>query len=598
MNDMPQATKRYLLTWYGITDLRAALGFEESGGPVLAAMKPGRFTDVVVLAYTDPGKRSPELADAQRQWMARQTSASQSSLGLAREKELAIVDVFSNTQAAHDLYKAWLRRQIRHLGLSAKVRMCVRELDSLNDSKGIYHTAARALDSVSSEPGERDVTCYVSPGTPLMAFTWAFLALTNPDMSIKVIACPDYRKAPEEIQIPYELLAPSNRRARQACVDTAGDFDVVFHLFGEQRMPSIFGVRQFPCSHHVFITSEKYPSEIMRQFIPAGAKCDELLVNPFDPMSAKLAVLKAVADLPSARRVGFNLTGGTKLMFAGTIAACRKIGGIPFYFETRNHNLLFLHDYTTLPLRGIESVDTFFHANGFAVMKPGKWDDNEIRKKRVDLTNRLWKERWTIAKAYKQLASYADFDEDAAFRPFSFCVDAYNRGQRVPVEISLDESGRGTLSLGGTTFSYRNCPDFAKYLSGGWMEEYCYLLLEPLLRNGSILDLRVGLEVSWEKPQDGVGRFQAQEFDIVLTDGRRLYIIECKAGAVLSEHVYKLQNCVRNYGGVDARGILVSAFRPHHPVTRKRIETAANLSSLHGWDVTNKLASIVVESGG
>ncbi len=33
-----QTIKHYLLTWYDITDLRAAVGFEELGGPVLAAL--------------------------------------------------------------------------------------------------------------------------------------------------------------------------------------------------------------------------------------------------------------------------------------------------------------------------------------------------------------------------------------------------------------------------------------------------------------------------------------------------------------------------------------------------------------------------------
>ena len=589
--------KHFLLTWYGITDLRAALGFEQFGGPVLGALRSGKYTDVLILAYTDPSKPSTDIEATQRQWIGRPPGGGQASAAMPREAELAVVEAFANTPAGHAVYESWLRREINALGLSVSVTMCVKELAFLNDSKGIHDAAAKALDIVVSHQGKRSIAFYLSPGTPVMAYTWAFLAITNPDMNIQVIACPDYRKPPEEVQVPYDLLAPSNRRARQACVDSANGFDVVFHLFGEQRLPSICGIQQFPCPHHVFVTSEKYPPDIMRKFLPAGAKYERLCVNPFDPMSVKLAVLKAVAELPAGSRVGFNLTGGTKLMFAGAIAACRKVGGIPFYFETRDHNLLFLHDYTTLPMRGIDTVDTFFEANGFTVISPGKWDDNDNRRRRVSLTYRLWKERGVIAKTYREMGSYADF-EGAAFIPFSIRQDVHNLGHLIPVEIELDKTGRASLSLGGAKFVYSNCPDFAKYLSGGWLEEYCYLTLEPLVRAGRLRDLRIGLEVSWEMMGDGEKRCPAQEFDVVCTDGNRLCVIECKAGSVKSEHVYKLQNCVRNYGGVDARGILVSAFPPHHTVTRKRLETAANLAALHGWDVTNRLASTVGESGG
>jgi len=48
--------KHYLLTWYGITDLRASLGLEPTDGLILGALRNGNFTDVVILAYTNPDK--------------------------------------------------------------------------------------------------------------------------------------------------------------------------------------------------------------------------------------------------------------------------------------------------------------------------------------------------------------------------------------------------------------------------------------------------------------------------------------------------------------------------------------------------------------
>jgi len=55
--------KQYLLTWYGLTDLRAALGLEATEGPILSALKTGKFTDVVILAYTNAGKDKNAFTD-------------------------------------------------------------------------------------------------------------------------------------------------------------------------------------------------------------------------------------------------------------------------------------------------------------------------------------------------------------------------------------------------------------------------------------------------------------------------------------------------------------------------------------------------------
>ncbi len=43
--------KKYLLTWHGLTDLRASFGLENTG-PVLSALLAEDYTDVVILGYT------------------------------------------------------------------------------------------------------------------------------------------------------------------------------------------------------------------------------------------------------------------------------------------------------------------------------------------------------------------------------------------------------------------------------------------------------------------------------------------------------------------------------------------------------------------
>ena len=98
-------THSHLLTWYGITDLRAALGLEPSGGPVLGALRTGEFTDVIILGYTDPTKAGESIARKQSEWHLWLDRPPAERETLTRPRELELVDAFSNTSAAHGLFK-------------------------------------------------------------------------------------------------------------------------------------------------------------------------------------------------------------------------------------------------------------------------------------------------------------------------------------------------------------------------------------------------------------------------------------------------------------------------------------------------------------
>ena len=124
--------------------------------------------------------------------------------------------------------------------------------------------------------------------------------------------------------------------------------------------------------------------------------------------------------------------------------------------------------------------------------------------------------------------------------------------------------------------------------------------LQPLVDAGLIKDMRIGLEVSFKEDDadKSSSSFSAQlsnlfgdtyqELDITFTDGRRLYVIECKAGNVNSEHVMKLQNIVRYFGGIEGRAILASCFYPKNKIVRKKIDDSKNLLSV----------SVTTSSGG
>lgn len=552
--------KNALLTWYGITDLRASLGFETTDGPIVGALVAEQYSDVVILGYTRADNDSAACTLAQRsfatEWIAIQSERQERH----REATGAFIAKFANTSAAHRHFIAWLKEKAKKTG--ARIRFQSENLRELNDTEGIYACAMRALALLAQEPGSKQVTLYLSPGTPVMAFVWAFAALNHPDLKKRLIASSVIGKAPEVIPLPAEWL--ERHGAQQAmlysAVDDDGGFDVIYHLFGEQRMPSLLGVRQFASKRHVFLNSPRYPAVCMKPFIQVGG-FSELMVDPWDARDTHETIVRDVRRLPHKVRIGINLTGGTKLMFAGALSAARALGAVPFYFDSPNRSVTFIDSLRRESIKPIVSVEPFLHLNSDGLKLADKSKKEGMSPDSQQLTEMLWEQRHKMGRCYRELNSYCD-----GFKPFHV--------QEAGFVFKLDKNGTATVQGYGLNMVFDNWPGFAQYLCGGWLEEYVFLLCKPYEDTGVIYDLRINVTLNLNTAGQQSLHAGYNEIDIAFTDGYSLYIVECKAGNVTQEQVMKLQNLVRIYGGVEGRGILACCFPPNTESVKKKIKDA------------------------
>jgi hypothetical protein len=580
--------KHYLLTWYGITDLRAALGLELTDGPILSALKTGKFTDVVILAYTNPGKdKSAFSGDLRAKWEIWRVSDLEARLKFPRDKAQQFVDAVSNTATGHTLFIDWLKVELSAARISCNIQIIPKELKKLNDAQGIFIAAASAVKLALSDVSEKSLTSYVSPGTPVMAYTWALIARAHPQHKIDVIASSEPRNPPEKIDLPKDLLMPVITSPQTS---SPSGFDAIIHLLGRERMPIYFGMLQFQAAEHVFITTKEYhdAANVLSRLLPASCRTKTVIIqDPFKPADTRRAIEAQVVNRPSATKIAVNLTGGTKLMFSGALAACWESGLEPFYFEINHHNIIFIRDGVIVPFIGTKSVADVFAVNGFDVITQGRWEDNPCRMARVNVTQELWKARQTLGKLYQEV-------EFRKYRvPWGARHNPPFNWRWGNSHASFNSRGEATLVLNGEEMSVQKCDDFGQYLGGAWLEEYVFMLLRVLEEKGLIHDLRTGVEVDYSGKARYAKDAPSGEFDCAFTDGKRLWLVECKAGNVKQEHIQKLENNLKTYGGIAAKGLLVSSF-PLVPPLAKRVSSSTSIRAVCPNELSTEILQKII----
>lgn len=573
--------KRFLLSWYGISDLRAALNFDTSVGPLLNALKTGDFTDAIILAYTDPKKVQVLDEHSLSIVEERLTAPAGARRSVSADEMQEVLDLVSNTSAGHEFFVSWLRGQLASLGVRVNLQLVGKHLSKLNDAQGILEGATTAIQMALSDPSAKSLTTYVSPGTPIMAYSWALIARSNPHLRIHVISNSDPRSAPERIDLPQALLNASIS-APATISESQVRYDLVIHLLGEETIPVFFGLRQFDAKRHIILTTQRFEGEARRLAKSISTAGPPVVVpDPFKPADTRKAIKKQVSKLEPEARVAVNMTGGTKLMFAGALTASWECGLDPFYFELRKHNVIFLRDGSQTPFVGVTTVSDFFEAENFTIISSGRWptDPSSDKNRRQQSLSSIWQRREALRDLYKsrKFATEVEkrdrlrLDRREAFSPFEF---EWSGGS-----ASLDKEGNALLTLRGAEVPVYGV-DFFDFLAGKWLEEFVYSLLKPLEIEGLIRDVRVGLEAGYPDDTLSAVERRAQEFDCTFTDGKRLWIVECKAGPVRQEAIQKLENNLKLYGGVAAKGLLISSFA----LSRPQVNRVARSPSIHAID--------------
>jgi hypothetical protein len=289
------------------------------------------------------------------------------------------------------------------------------------------------------------------------------------------------------------------------------------------------------------------------------------------PESVTRSAEKIALDLGEDPLV-FNATGGHKLMVLALMDQLQIADALHVvYAETRDDRLDWLRPIPTVErMADVLDLDDILRTQGYL----RKVDSHEMARWEETAAAHAELTRWTGDHADRlggfigvlnKLADLAlngnrgtpRFAQEFDFPPGGDARTLLKLAQRLNL-ISWDGK-RNLVFLNESS---------AKYLRGGWLEDYVWLKLRGLKPHAWAV--RVKTETYRTKVEN--------EFDALVAHRNRLLVIECKTGALgtdphrSADYIYKLAQLAEKLGGSMAGKLLLSA-RPIPEEVRQRAVT-------------------------
>ncbi|WRA79369.1 DUF1887 family protein [Helicobacter pylori] len=171
--------------------------------------------------------------------------------------------------------------------------------------------------------------------------------------------------------------------------------------------------------------------------------------------------------------------------------------------------------------------------------------------KHAALSNLLYEHRSRIIPLYQRIDN--SYSKDKTIKICDNNLKLLYKDHQVCVNI---DGKKVELRYSG------NEDDFRKYIIGGWFEEYIYFELLDLLDKQVIYDLRLNMRLSVESMTDTQRNERPiyAELDMAFSDGKNLYVVECKSGGLKDKGVLaNLSTNAQIFGGANAKCILISS---------------------------------------
>lgn len=301
---------------------------------------------------------------------------------------------------------------------------------------------------------------------------------------------------------------------------------ILVSLISDQTIPNILAIHHFNPDELLFITTEEMErkekikaimdtlSELKREYYGKESK---IIVREDSILDCHKKIEKWIEGKEDSEFI-INLTGGTKIMSIAAYEFFKDFGSQMIYIPIPKNEYIIpfpkKNPKEPIPLSLKLKVTEYLNAYGLHVIQKEKLlSHQEEAQKRYLLSEWIVLHYESIKNLlswlYSQLNNYRGIK-----RPYEW------KGQYdpTPEERLFLEKANFRFSEGIISKIIERSE--VKYLTGGWLEEFCFNQISELKGRG-IDDCVIGLQLT--NPQ---GR--NNEFDVMFTKDNELYFVECK----------------------------------------------------------------------
>ncbi len=357
---------------------------------------------------------------------------------------------------------------------------------------------------------------------------------------------------------------------------------ILINLVSAQPVPSLipaldprFGVTEVI----LLVTEQMRPQakRLARVFKRHDIPCRtwEEAAPPFDPQGMEDLCFRVVESFPDGQPLLLNATGGTKIMalVAANLFSSLDRGRV-LYVDTAQGLIHFLYPGRQKPFRlePVLGISDYVTAYGLHPKIPRRTWRRGDPLPALPASARLLAENAALLDRLLGVLNSAgsgvlDPDRKAEAWPRKIFLDGYFSRTKMVSRILSQLEHEGLLSFDRANLVAISSEEAARYLSGGWLEEYVFARACAAGAD----EVSWSQVVSWDDPGE---KPIANEFDCLIMDDNRLYLLECKTSRFLpgaSEVVYKLDSLKDKIAGIYGQGALVSARQlPDHILFRAK----------------------------
>lgn len=344
---------------------------------------------------------------------------------------------------------------------------------------------------------------------------------------------------------------------------------ILFNLHSEQTIPNYIAIEVYKPNKVIALSTKEFKNQYLAFEKTTNIKHfpKEIDAYSFDENYKFLKTL--IEELGDNNEIIVNYTGGTKIMTISVIISLLLSSNqkITFsYINTKDNAIEVLELSEGKQITTSKSkIDIVIPLDVYVQLK-GEKIQSQVRILSSNIEERIYLTKMLLGD--NEIRSI--FKKQKQF---------FDKNNELKTEYQFTNS-KFELSWCSQSFSFKtekksyfyNHPDGGKYFSGEWLEEFVFFslcksdLFDKIVAN---VKFEYTSENAINRMKTNNKDFFKNEIDVVVTSGLKTAFIECKAGYVSQDYVYKLKSIRDHFLGTFGIAILVTMFPQEQNIVEK-----------------------------